>query len=446
MAGPAAGDARLRARVRRLLPESRFLRRLGVLTGGSALAQALVVAATPLLTRLYGPDAFGLFVVVTNLAGILGSAACLRYDAAVPLARSTAAAVPIVQAALAATLLTGLLAALALAAAAPALAGLLEPADGRILWWLVPALLATGASLAADGWVTRKGDLRLMVAGRLIHAVALTALQLALFPFGAEGLIAGWVLAYVAYLAPPIRRATPGERRALRRWRRRRLAAALRRHRRFPLLATPAILLNAAARLLPGLLLAGLHGPEVAGFFGLAQRLAGLPLRFVGSSASQLYTAELAGLGRGEGERLRLLFRQVSRQALLLGAAYLLPLAAAGLVLIEPVFGPGWAPAGPLLLALVPMYLAGFVSFPTRNTLVLLGRQDLTLLLDGLATAATLGAFVAGRALGLGVLPTVLLYAAGAAATGILQILVTRRLITRRIAQARVQFRSAGGE
>jgi len=44
------------------LKRSAFVRQVAMVAGGTAAAQAVAIAGTPIVTRLYGPDAFGLLV------------------------------------------------------------------------------------------------------------------------------------------------------------------------------------------------------------------------------------------------------------------------------------------------------------------------------------------------------------------------------------------------
>ena len=43
----------------------------------TTLAQAVTIQASPLLTRLYGPEAFGFLVLFTSIASIIGVIACM---------------------------------------------------------------------------------------------------------------------------------------------------------------------------------------------------------------------------------------------------------------------------------------------------------------------------------------------------------------------------------
>ena len=44
---------------------------------GTTFAQVITILASPLLTRLYGPEAFGFLVLFTSIASIIGVIACM---------------------------------------------------------------------------------------------------------------------------------------------------------------------------------------------------------------------------------------------------------------------------------------------------------------------------------------------------------------------------------
>ena len=77
--------ARLKALVNRLLPRASFARSVGVLAGGTAVAQGIGVLALPLITRLYTPEDFSVLAVFSSIVAIVSVAACLRLEIAIPL-------------------------------------------------------------------------------------------------------------------------------------------------------------------------------------------------------------------------------------------------------------------------------------------------------------------------------------------------------------------------
>ena len=84
----SVGINKLTDTARRLLPKNHFARSVGILAGGTAAGQAIIVAASPILTRLYTPEDFGVLAVYASLLSILGVVASLRYELAIPLPES----------------------------------------------------------------------------------------------------------------------------------------------------------------------------------------------------------------------------------------------------------------------------------------------------------------------------------------------------------------------
>ncbi len=50
------------------------------LVTGTTFAQFIVILASPLLTRLYGPEAFGFLALFTSITSIIGVIACMHYE------------------------------------------------------------------------------------------------------------------------------------------------------------------------------------------------------------------------------------------------------------------------------------------------------------------------------------------------------------------------------
>ena len=74
------------------ITRSSFVRNIAIVASGQAFAQGLAVAASPILTRLYHPDAFGAFGILLSLAALGVVLAGLRYELAIVLLKDDGAA------------------------------------------------------------------------------------------------------------------------------------------------------------------------------------------------------------------------------------------------------------------------------------------------------------------------------------------------------------------
>src|SRR5690625_3723904 len=70
--------------IQRLL-NSRFVRNVALVATGTAGAQAITMAFSPVITRLYGPDAFGMLGTFTATLAVVTPIAALTYPIAIVL-------------------------------------------------------------------------------------------------------------------------------------------------------------------------------------------------------------------------------------------------------------------------------------------------------------------------------------------------------------------------
>ena len=238
----------------RFIPKSRFMRRLAVLSSGTVLAQGIVIIIMPVLTRLYTPEAFGLYAAFSSLFAMLSAAAALRYDAAVPIAPSEQEAIAMVWLSLMAAVGTGLILMLLVWPARLWLARWSDLGTApNLILWLAPAVMICGIMLAFDGWITYRGALKAMVLTKIGQPMALATAQLGLglVVGGAEALVVGLVFSYAVDAVALLWTMTAADRRRLHAFRLSGLAALARRNWRFPLLSAPSALLDSAGKALP---------------------------------------------------------------------------------------------------------------------------------------------------------------------------------------------------
>ena len=369
--------------------------------GGTALAQGLLVAAAPVLTRLYTPADFGVLVVYVAILAILVILASLRYESALPIPADDGEAFNLLAVCLLLVAVTTCLSALLLhALRARVLAWMGAPALEPYLWLVPVGILGCGSCQVFTSWAIRKGGYRRIARTKVTQSLTQLGLQVVLGALvkGPLGLLVGdafgrsngtRTLAMLDWRNDwaRLRQADgPGM------WR------AVVRYRRFPVIASGTALMNTCNLRLPALLLAIHFGPAAAGCFALAQRVFALPSSVIGESVAQVYFGEVAVLARGDAGGLMVLFRGTLRRMFLLGLPVMLAAMGAGWFLFPLLFGRAWREAGIFVVALAPMALAQFTAACADSTLLVLERQDLALgrelLRSGLLVGAVLAAYL----------------------------------------------------
>jgi len=388
-----------------------FARRVALMAGSTLAAQILGVAAAPLLTRLYTPEHFGLLAVLTSLAAPLTVAICARYEQAIPLPRSHAAAANVAVLSLAtAAFLSGFVGVVAWWGRA-SIAAAFGAADlGPYLWLLPLSVLGLGSYTALTFWTMRKKAFARVAQTRMSQVGMRVGLQslLGLLHVAPLGLLLGEALGQFGGSGTMAWAAWREDRKALGRVSWRRMFWAARRHVRFPLLVAPAAVLNILAMALPGFALPILFGTMQAGYFLVAQRLAGWPVTLLSGSVAQVFYTDLAARPDDhEGNWRR--FRKLSLHlglASLGGAVFLLtaPLWAAW------VLGAEWGEAGWVMAAMTPMLVGRLLVSPVSHVYLVRSRQATLFWLDLLRVTLVLATFACCMGGQCGLRTTILFY------------------------------------
>lgn len=340
------------------------------LGAGAVVALAITLAATPVLTRLYGPDTFGLLGVFSALVALGALIGTGRYEQAIALPADVNDAASLVRWARRLALATSLATCLILPwrEAVALRLGHAEIADW--LWALPPAIWLTAEIQIAAAWAVRRSEYGQLARARVAQALTTAAAQLATFAAGSAALLAGLLAglgvqwhALARLHAKPAADAAPPR-------------SLAQRYRTFPLYVLPAVLIDTASIQIPALFGSRWFDLAFVGQYTLAARILSLPVTLANTALAPVFY-QTFGL-RSPGERRGFLFRTWLKLAVVGVAAYL-PLACFGERLFGLVLGPGWETGGAIAVVLTPMYFAMFISSPTSGALHVLQGQHYSL-------------------------------------------------------------------
>lgn len=377
-----------------------FVRNARIMLVGFALAQALPLLASPLLTRLFSPAAFGLQTLFISWATVLGVIATLRLDLAVVLSANQRQATQIVSIATAQTAVVAALALSAAATSAPAIATATGHAELDLwIWLLAPMVVAMAAVQTSSGlltWLKRFGPTS---QAQVVNQVAYlaTAIFLGFWAAPTEGLVlaklvgqvfAAAMLLFVLRAVLTNLRLPPRED-----W-----SGLLDRCRPFVMFNTPYSLVGVLGREVPIFAFSAIGAAATAGFYGLARTLLGAPATLLAASLSQVFyreAAELRGSVRLQTLTIRLL--RVTMGAPAPAVAFLIVWGDAAFSL---AFGPGWETAGVYAMILAfPAWLGIQTAWPER-LYESVGRQGVSFAIqitfDALTALAVFGSVFAG--------------------------------------------------
>ncbi|GAB2977210.1 lipopolysaccharide biosynthesis protein [Frigoribacterium salinisoli] len=360
---------------------------------GSALGQGALLAASPLLARLYDEEAFGVLALVTSTSAVLGAVASGGWERAVVSTRSETVARALVALGVATSLVVGVLAAVPAGLLAGRLADVLGTPPLAGLWWLLPLTsTAIGVQRTVAVALVRRSAFGSLGRRNAVQGLAQVGVALVLAPTGGPlGLALGPAVARaLGSLGTLVGR--PGRRRrgvpvrvllavAGRSWRR---AAA----------SCASSLVNVVGLQAPVVLLSTAFGATTVGLVALATRLVVSPAVVVAEAVGHVVDARLGGTVRAGRARAA---HQVTR-SVLAGTAVAAPGAAAlwalAPVVVPLLAGDGWHGLVDVVRWVVVSGAAQAVALPVSRTLVLLHRPGAQLAWDVVRFVATSGALL----------------------------------------------------
>ena len=160
-------------------PSSPFGLDVFKLVTGTTIAQIITVLSSPILTRLYGPEAFGFFALITSITSILGVIVCLRYELSIMLPKEDSEAANLLGLCLLCVVAVSGLTALALYISGDAFVALLKAPGLAPYLVLIPAIVFVhGCYLALNYWNSRTKHFGRLSIARITSSLASTGTQL----------------------------------------------------------------------------------------------------------------------------------------------------------------------------------------------------------------------------------------------------------------------------
>jgi lipopolysaccharide exporter len=350
-----------------VLKGSSSFKNILVVMSGTAVAQVIGFALTPIVSRLFTPSDFGIFGSFTSVLSIIAAGVTLQYAQAIMLPKEDDDAANVFAVSmLSVILITALSVAAALFFSNPLLNLFKSPEATVLLWFLPLGVFLSGINQSFQAWCIRRKAFKLTSASQIVRAVVVNTAQIAFgfFKYGGPGLVAGAAVADGTtnlYLSGQVcRRDWPLLRRALSLSRIRRCAVE---YRDFPIYSATQNMMSAFSSGLPVLLLAYFYGIGVAGSFAFGLRLLQVPMTFVLTSLRQVLFQKACETHNQNGN-LFALFKKTT-----IGLFVIAVIPALILILIAPmlfvwIFGSNWHQAGIFVRWLVLWHLSAFCATP----------------------------------------------------------------------------------
>ena len=377
--------------------QSRFARNVSIVASGTAGAQAITIAFAPIITRLYGPEAFGLLGTFMAITAIMVPIAALTYPTAIVLPKNDQDALGLARlSVMLSIVMAALVATILMFSGDRAAAALGVESVARYLL-LIPVFMLFAAWMQiAHQWLIRKKEFSVVARSALAHSLIVNSAKSGIgwfHPVGAVLIVLatfGQALHAALLLIGARRRyhhRSESSRATLRQ--------LAHRHRDFPFYRAPQSFINAASGSLPVLMLAAFFGPVAAGFYTLAKMVMGMPTILIGKAVNDVFYPRITeALHKGEN-----LPRYILQTTAVLFAIGLIPygiVILTGPWLFSLVFGGEWNTAGEYASWLSIWLLIAFSAQPSATAIPVLSLQKEFLVYEIVSVLLRVSAIVTG--------------------------------------------------
>jgi O-antigen/teichoic acid export membrane protein len=369
-----------------------------ILMTGTTLAQAVPIAVSPILTRLYSPQEFGVLALFLSVTTILAVVANGRYELAIMAPDDEADAMNIAAASVGIALGLSALTLILILMFNEQIAVALGSRDIAPWLYVAPlAMLLSGIYNVLNYLNTRLKQFGEVARANVAKSATVAVLQTSLGAFGAgaSGLIVGQVAGIAAgsgRLATASLRSRDVREKVC--WRRMRENLALYSH--FPRYSLPAALSNSLSTSVVSVLMARFYSVPILGQYALVNRIMALPLTLIGNAMGQVFFQEASEERRQSGTAIHAFRRTLGKLTLIS-----VPSFAIAFFIVEDLFvfafGEPWRAAGQFAQILVPVFAIRFLVSPLSLVNQVMNRNrtgmylNFALLLGSVATVSMSG-------------------------------------------------------
>ncbi|WP_415244193.1 lipopolysaccharide biosynthesis protein [Zhongshania sp.] len=357
------------------------MRNVATLMTGTGLAQLIPILASPLLTRLYGPESFGTLAVFLGCMTVVVVFISGRYELAIVVPQKMRDAASLFVLAAAIAIFIALIMLISILMYFIFLNESLFQLDNsfKLVILLVPiSALMVAVNQCAYYWCNRYKDYRSIALNKITHSIVIVGVQVGfgIYVESGLGLIVGYLSGQLVSMIILVAIIWNSHSNEFRQVRFIDITRVARRYIDFPKFLIFSHSISKIAAQAPAISFNGLFGAAPAGYYMLAQRAVGSPMTILSSAIGDIFrqqaSSEYSKVGSCEGVFTKAFLRLVLLSILPFSVLYLF-----APDIFEIVFGKEWREVGGYIRVLAPMYMIRFVVSPLSSMFMIAEAQKI---------------------------------------------------------------------
>jgi len=364
---------------------------------GTAIAQFLPILISPILTRIYTPEQFGVFAIYIAVISVLTPIVSGRYELAIALPNEERKALSLFTLASIINVCVTLVAIIVVIITGDRMAGLLSLQDANLLYLLPMGLFLTGLYSSLTYLNNRWGRFGYLAMSKISQSISMAISQLVLgfVKLGSIGLIIGYCIGQIASIVKLNKKARIRAEIKKENINKKDLFSIGIEYNEFPKYAMVTHSTEALSTNIPNLLLSKFFGTQYTGYYSLTTRTINLPLSLIGRAVGDVFLSTASKLYREQGECKELYIKTFKILALIPVVPFIILFFFAE-ELFAFIFGEEWRIAGTYTRILIPALYLQFISSPLSHMFIIAKKIKIEFFIQGIILILSVMSFVVG--------------------------------------------------
>lgn len=366
--------------INKLKTKSEFSRNVLTLMTGTTIAQAIPIAISPILTRIYTPEDFGVFALYLAISSIIAVIATGRYELAIMLPKKDEDAINIVVLSIIISFFVSFISLIIVFIFNTQITNLLGNQEiSNWLYFIPMTVLLTGIFQSFNYWSNRKKQYKRLAVSKVIQSstTVSTNLTMGFNGFSSSGLILGGVLGQGIATGILTRMIWKEDSHRLNQMKRLKIFSMIRKYKKLPIYNLPNAIIDGFRLSGISILIAKFFTTATLGQFSLAWKMVQTPMSLIGSSLSQVFFQKISSCNKKDLYRIVMKF---ILQASIVSAPIFLFIFFFAVDVFMFVFGDNWKLAGEAASVMTPWLFLNFITSPLSTLFITLNKQDIMLI------------------------------------------------------------------
>lgn len=357
---------------------SEFNRNVLSLMTGTTIAQAIPIAISPILTRIYSPEDFGVFALYMSVALILSVVATGRYELAILLPKKDEEAINIVVLSIIIAICVSLIILFIVFIFNSHITNYLGNQEiSKWLYFIPLSILLSGIFQSFNIWSNRNKRYKRLAVTSFVQSGTTSASNVGMgfSGFESSGLIYSTLIGQTIATTFIGKQIIDKDKNIFKKVKKLQIFALAKRYIKFPKFLVIAHGMNAITGQLPIILLSSMFGATIAGFYMLVQRVVRLPMNLIATSFGNVYRQKASEQYIVHGN-CRKVFMDTFKKLFLISFIPFLIFYFISPFIFPFIFGESWRVAGEYAQILTPMFFVQFVTSPISLMFIIANKQD----------------------------------------------------------------------